>query len=36
MLPAQQGGTLEQVLENGKGRKYLDEGLSYTSPGLHT
>lgn len=34
--PAQQGGTQGQGLENGKGRKYLVEGLSNTSPGLHT
>lgn len=31
----QRGGTPGQGLENGKGRKYLDEGLSYTSLGLH-
>lgn len=33
--PTQREGTPGQGLEDGKGRKYLDEGLSYASLGLH-
>lgn len=33
--PAQRGGTPGQRLENGKGRKYLDEGLSNASLSAH-